>query len=82
MFDALTSERPYKKAFDFDKAMEILNEGSASHFDPALLQAFEGIAGALHRDYANRDDDRPRHDLAAIVDEYFKNEVELVAEMH
>jgi HD-GYP domain-containing protein (c-di-GMP phosphodiesterase class II) len=82
VFDALTSERPYKKAFDFDKAMEILNEGSATHFDPALLKAFEGIAGALHRDYANRDDDRPRHDLAAIVDEYFKNEVELVAEMH
>jgi HD-GYP domain-containing protein (c-di-GMP phosphodiesterase class II) len=77
VFDALTSERPYKKAFDFDKAMEILNEGSATHFDPALLKAFEGIAGALHRDYANRDDDRPRHDLAAIVDEYFKNEVEM-----
>lgn len=82
VFDALTSERPYKAAFAFDKAMEILNEGGGSHFDPALLIAFEGIADSLYREYANRDDDKPRHDLAAIVEEYFMNEVELIAEMH
>ncbi|MCP4301393.1 MAG: HD-GYP domain-containing protein [Gammaproteobacteria bacterium] len=81
VFDALTSERPYKSAFAFDKAMEILDEGSATHFDPALLDAFAGIAESLYRDYANRDDDKPRHDLAEIIDEYFKNEVELVAEI-
>lgn len=80
VFDALTSERPYKAAFDFDKTLQILNEGSATHFDPALLDAFEGIAESLYRDYANRDDDKPRHDLAAIVEEYFKNEVELITE--
>jgi hypothetical protein len=62
--------------------MEILNEGGGSHFDPALLIAFEGIADSLYREYANRDDDKPRHDLAAIVEEYFMNEVELIAEMH
>ncbi len=80
VFDALTSERPYKKAFDFDRAMGILSEGSGSHFDPDLLTAFSGIARTLHEDYANRDDDKPRRDLAAIVDEYFRNETELIQE--
>lgn len=81
VFDALTSDRPYKKAFDFGKAMRILDEGSASHFDPALLEVFNGIAEPLYREYANRDDDKPRKDLAALVEEYFHNEVELLTEI-
>ena len=80
VFDALTSERPYKKAFDFDKAIQILREGSGSHFDPDLMDTFAQIASPLHQDYANRDDDKARHDLAEIVKEYFNDEVELIME--
>lgn len=80
VFDALTSERPYKKAFDFEKAMQILRESSGSHFDPDLLDAFNRIAQSLYRNYANRDDDKPRRDLAEIVGEYFNDEAELVVE--
>lgn len=79
VFDALTSERPYKKPFEFDKAMQILSEGSGSHFDPELIGAFREIAEPLHREYANRDDEKPRSDLASLVDEYFRNGAELIA---
>ena len=37
VFDALTSERPYKKAFSVKEALEILYEGSGKHFDPVLI---------------------------------------------
>lgn len=40
VFDALTSERPYKKAWDLDKAVAFLREGSGAHFDPACVEAF------------------------------------------
>lgn len=40
VFDALTSERPYKKAFSNEKAYEILREGRGTHFDPKVLDAF------------------------------------------
>jgi len=40
VFDALTSERPYKKAFPIEKAMEIMRDGKGSFFDPDLLDLF------------------------------------------
>lgn len=40
VFDALTSERPYKKAFDNETAMEIIKKGDGTHFDPACVKAF------------------------------------------
>ncbi len=40
IFDALLSERPYKKAFELDAAITIMQEGEGSFFDPALLQLF------------------------------------------
>ncbi|WP_035068180.1 HD-GYP domain-containing protein [Nitratidesulfovibrio termitidis] len=47
VFDALTSKRPYKPAFEFDKALGIMREGRGSHFDPRPLDAFLEIAGDL-----------------------------------
>lgn len=40
VFDALTSERPYKKAFTVDHAVELMLEGRGSAFDPELLDLF------------------------------------------
>lgn len=40
IFDALTSERPYKKAFSIEKTSEIMHEGRCSHFDPRLIDLF------------------------------------------
>lgn len=40
VFDALSSERPYKKAFPRERCFEILEEGRGEHFDPEVLDAF------------------------------------------
>ncbi|MEO1525121.1 MAG: HD domain-containing phosphohydrolase [Planctomycetota bacterium] len=40
VFDALSSERPYKAAFPREKCFRILEEGRGSHFDPEVLDAF------------------------------------------
>jgi len=40
VFDALTSERPYKKAWDLERAADFLREGAGSHFDPVCVKAF------------------------------------------
>lgn len=40
VFDALTSERPYKKAWEDERAIALLHEGAGSHFDPACVDAF------------------------------------------
>jgi len=40
VFDALTSERPYKKAWEVADAVQFLKDGAGSHFDPACVEAF------------------------------------------
>lgn len=40
VFDALTSARPYKLAWEVDRALDFLREGRGSHFDPACVDAF------------------------------------------
>jgi putative two-component system response regulator len=40
VFDALTSKRVYKEAFSVEKALDILKEGRAKHFDPDFLDIF------------------------------------------
>lgn len=43
VFDALTTKRCYKPAFDVDEAIEIIKKGRGSHFDPDVVLAFLGI---------------------------------------
>ncbi|MGC2165488.1 MAG: HD domain-containing phosphohydrolase [Gallionella sp.] len=40
VFDALTSERPYKNAWSVEEAAQLLRDGSGKHFDPACIDAF------------------------------------------
>lgn len=40
VYDALGSERPYKEPFPEAKCQAILREGSGSHFDPQIIDAF------------------------------------------
>jgi two-component system, response regulator RpfG len=40
VFDALTSERPYKKKWTNEAAIEFLHANCGSHFDPACVEAF------------------------------------------
>jgi putative two-component system response regulator len=40
VFDALTTERPYKSAWSVDEAFASLKEGRGTHFDPQCVDAF------------------------------------------
>lgn len=40
VFDALTSTRPYKKAWSVEAAVDLIKESSGSHFDPDLVEVF------------------------------------------
>lgn len=40
VFDALTTERPYKKAWEVDDAVALIKENSGKHFDPELVDIF------------------------------------------
>jgi len=40
VFDALTSVRPYKKAWTFEDAVALLEKESGEHFDPKIVTLF------------------------------------------
>jgi len=40
IYDALVSERPYKKPFTHEQAVEIIKDGRGTHFDPKIVDAF------------------------------------------
>jgi len=43
VFDALTSERPYKKAWSVEDAVEFMGKQSGKHFDPMLIKYFNEL---------------------------------------
>ncbi|MDR1320499.1 MAG: response regulator [Gracilibacteraceae bacterium] len=60
VYDALISERPYKKAFTPAEAEEIIEKGRGAHFDPALVDIFHKVSGrfreivAQHREESSQ----------------------------
>lgn len=40
VFDALTSDRPYRARLPLERALEVMREGRGTHFDPVLLDCF------------------------------------------
>jgi len=58
VFDALTSERPYKKAWLVEDAVALIQEESGSHFDPVLAAKFiEILPQIIEIREAHADDD-------------------------
>lgn len=41
VFEAVTSERPYRQPMPLEEALRLLEEGSGTHFDPDVLQVFQ-----------------------------------------
>lgn len=69
VYDALISERVYKKAFSHEKAKAIILEGNGKHFDPEIVAAFLAVEA----------------DFVAIADKYRSMEAqenELEKKMH
>jgi putative two-component system response regulator len=44
VYDALVSDRPYKKALSHEEAVQIILRGKGTHFDPVLIDVFEQVA--------------------------------------
>ena len=49
VYDALTSDRIYKKAFTRDEARSIIVSSSGIHFDPVLVATFEILEDKFHK---------------------------------
>ena len=47
VYDALTSERCYKKAFSHERAVEMILNGECGAFNPLLLECLTEVAGQL-----------------------------------
>ncbi len=47
VFDALTTERPYKKAWAVDDALNLIKKEAGSHFDPHLMDFFMDITADI-----------------------------------
>ncbi len=45
VFDALTSDRVYRKAFTIEEGVQMMREQRGRHFDPVLLDAFMEVLG-------------------------------------
>jgi len=48
VYDALTSDRPYRKAWPEKKALEYIQEQAGSHFDPQVAEVFLTTKAANH----------------------------------
>lgn len=47
VFDALTSKRPYKKAWSIDQSIATIDEESGHHFDPRVVGHFKSVLPAI-----------------------------------
>jgi response regulator RpfG family c-di-GMP phosphodiesterase len=47
VFDALTSKRPYKEAWDVDRAIAMIDEATGTQFDPDIAAAFHACLDDL-----------------------------------
>lgn len=59
VFDALTSKRPYKKAFGFEESFNYILEGSGNHFDPAIVNSFYKHKEEIHELYNSFQKNKP-----------------------
>ncbi len=59
VFDALTTERPYKAAWPIDRALDYLRTERGRHFDPLLVDAFVYNAHVVRDIYSRHQDAIP-----------------------
>jgi putative two-component system response regulator len=47
VFDALTRDRPYRRAMSIESAADVMLDGRGTHFDPDMLDPFMSEIAAL-----------------------------------
>ncbi len=81
VFDALTSRRPYKEPFSFEKTMTILEQDSGTHFDATLIEAFKTIAEDIYTNIAPMEAGLEA-ELDKILKKYFAGGKEDLDDLH
>ena len=74
VFDALTSERPYKKAMPLAEALSIIEGDSDRHFDPEIVAAFLSIGPNLYAQVAQASEAKLRQNMSDVLTRYFRTE--------
>jgi putative two-component system response regulator len=69
IFDALTSGRPYKKAFPIEKAVDIMKKGNGEFIDPTLFELFLGNLDVFLR---IKEEFRDEKELSATEENYVR----------
>lgn len=64
VFDALTSIRPYKKAWPVEQAVEYIDLGAGKHFDPNLIEPFHRSIPEILRIREKYTEEPAQHALA------------------
>ncbi len=75
VFDALTTDRVYRKAFSVQEAVAMMTAQRGRHFDPALLDAFLEVLGSSGPDAKRRQSVDP-HQLAQEIFERYAAAIE------
>lgn len=78
VFDALTSERPYKKPMAFAEALTIIESDSGRHFDPKVVTVFKEIAPDLYASAVRAGDAELQQKMREVLSRYFKTEAPLI----
>ena len=61
VYDALTSERCYKKAFDHDTAIKMILDGQCGQFNPILLKCLKELSPRFFKMFSNETDDNKQY---------------------
>lgn len=67
VYDALVSQRSYKKALKYEEAAKIMVEGMGSQFDPNMLSVFLGCRHELEEYYKDIQEDLDAHDEKLLI---------------
>ena len=76
VFDALTSERPYKNAMVLADAISILERDANLHFDPEVVAAFKRIVSDLYGVTYQAESTELRKRMRELLIRYFRTEAE------
>ncbi len=71
VFDALTSQRPYKEAMPLQQALEIIRKDSGTHFDPQLAGIFTAIARQQYAYVTSATEEQMESRLQLLLEKYF-----------
>ena len=70
VYDALTSERCYKKAFDHDTVIKMILDGQCGQFNPILLKCFKELGSLFSKLISKeKDDNEYYHEVQRLSNE-------------